>query len=309
MEAQAAMSISQQHHARDCLVEGLKRQLDRWAAGQPAAETSRFSSGAAALDRLLPGGGLRHGMLVEWLGEQPGGAATVSLLAAREACRAGGVLVVVDRRQMFYPPAAAAWGVDLRRLIVVHPRDRRDELWVMVQSLRSPVVAAVWAMVDRLDGRAFRRLQLAAQAGRTLGMLLRPADVRGQPSWADVQLAVEGRGTRSEEPVGEVAAAIGKLRAGSSSTPEDCKLKIDNCKCSIFNPPSPRSSFLAPRSFLCRVRVLRTRRGRAGAAAMLEIDDVAHVLREATPNDDANPLPVVAELADPTAPPRPARAQ
>ncbi len=29
-------------------------------------------------------------------------------------------------------------------------------------------------MIDRLDGRAFRRLQLAAQAGHTLGLLLRP---------------------------------------------------------------------------------------------------------------------------------------
>jgi hypothetical protein len=51
-----------------------------------------FSTGVAALDRLLPGGGLQHGMLVEWLAELPGcDAATLGLLAAREACRAGGM--------------------------------------------------------------------------------------------------------------------------------------------------------------------------------------------------------------------------
>ena len=163
------------------------------AAADPSGEaTTTFSTGVAALDRLLPGGGLRHGMLVEWLAELPGcGAATLGLLAAREACRAGGMLVVLDRMRAFYPPAAAGWGVDPARLIVVRPRTPRDEIWAAVQSLRSPVVAAVWTMIDRLDSRNFRRLQLAAEAGGTLGVLVRGASARGQPSWADVRLGVK----------------------------------------------------------------------------------------------------------------------
>ncbi len=306
------MNIPPTPDPRHCLVEGLQRQLDHWTAGRPTIEAATLSTGAAALDRLLPGGGLRPGMLVEWVGEgggrkgergrggecgmlrsfripptsflppHAGAAATLSLVSAREACRAGGVLVVIDRRRMFYPPAAAAWGVDLRRLIVVHPRDRRDELWAAVQSLRSPAVAAVWAMVDRLDQRASRRLQLAAQAGRALGLVLRPPDARHQPSWADVRLGVEAR---------------------------DCKLQIANCKFSI---PLPPSTFPLPPSSdprLLRVRVLRTRRGRVGATVVLEIDDVAHVLREATSNDDANSLPVASQLADPAAAGRPVRVQ
>ena len=102
-----------------------------WAAttATPTDDAAVFSSGAAAIDRLLPGGGLRHGMLVEWLAELPGcGAATLGLLAAREACRAGGVLVVLDRAQTFYPPAAVGWGIDPARLIVVRPRTARDEI-------------------------------------------------------------------------------------------------------------------------------------------------------------------------------------
>ena len=49
----------------------------------------------------------------------------------------------------------------------------------------------------KLDGRTFRRLQLAAEQGGGLGLLIRPATVRGEPSWADVRLLIEPlRGTR-----------------------------------------------------------------------------------------------------------------
>src|SRR5262245_52378136 len=102
---------------RQELLRKLQGQLGRAvsvaavAADQAVDAADVFSSGVAAIDRLLPGGGLRHGMLVEWLAERSGcGAATLGLLAAREACRAGGMLVVLDRAQTFYPPAAAGWG-------------------------------------------------------------------------------------------------------------------------------------------------------------------------------------------------------
>lgn len=178
---------------RGRLVDELRRQVGGWEAAVPRDEVT-FSSGTAELDRLLAGNPLRYGMLIEWFsGLARSGAATLSLLSAREACRPGGTLVVIDRQQTFYPPAAAAWGIDLSRLLIVHPGGARDELWAAVQALRSPAVAAVWAAIDRLDSRAFRRLQLAAQTGRTLGLLLRPAHVRGQPSWADVRLWVVGK--------------------------------------------------------------------------------------------------------------------
>lgn len=258
---------------RGQLMHELRRQLGRWEAAAPTEEAAVFSSGATAIDRLLPGGGLRYGMLVEWLSERGGsGAATLGLLTAREACRSGGTLVVIDRAQTFYPLAAAAWGIDLKRMIVVHPRSARDELWAAVQALCSPAVAAMWAAIDRLESRAFRRLQLAAQAGRTLGLLLRPARVRGQPSWADVQLWV------------------GRKRGQNYFS----RLEMNR---SLF---SEGKIGLTPFSGV-QVRVLRSRGGRPGGAATLEIDDAAHTVREVISQHEAHPLPVVTELAAPTA--------
>jgi hypothetical protein len=200
------------------------------------------------------------------------------LLAAREACREGGVLVVIDRRQTFYPPAAAAWGIDLDRLIVVHPRNARDELWAAVQALRSPAVAAMWAAIDRLDSRAFRRLQLAAQAGRTLGVLVRPGRAREEPSWADVRLGVGNFGFRIS----------------------DCGLSelIRNPQSEIRNRPTRR----------VQVQILRCHNGRAGGSAALEIDDAAYIVREANSTYDTHPLPVVSELGEPAGHPFSARA-
>src|SRR5829696_2930967 len=110
------VDLSQQD-ARGQSVSGLRRQLGHWQATAEAGDAAVFSCGAAAVDRLLPGGGLQHGMLIEWLAGANGavgsGAATLGLLGAREACQEGGALVVIDRAQTFYPPAAAAWGIDL----------------------------------------------------------------------------------------------------------------------------------------------------------------------------------------------------
>ena len=157
-----------------------------------------------ALDGLLGEGGFRRGTLTEWLADEAGGGATtLGMLLAREACREGGTLVVVDRQRQFYPPAAVRLGIALERLLVVHVDNRADHNWALDQALRCPAVAAVLAWPESLDGRldarTFRRLQLAAEQSGTLGLMIRPASVRHEPSWADVRLLVEpaiGRGGR-----------------------------------------------------------------------------------------------------------------
>jgi hypothetical protein len=162
-----------------------------------------LSSGCPALDQVLLEKGFRPGTLVEWLfcGEGDG-TAMLAFRAAVGAFRAvagtgrgGGVVVVLDRSGEFYPPAAAAQGIEPDRLIVVHPGNQADHTWALDQALRCPAVAAVVAWPEscggKLDGRTFRRLQLAVEQGGGLGLLIRPQGVRRQPSWADVRLLIE----------------------------------------------------------------------------------------------------------------------
>jgi cell division inhibitor SulA/protein ImuA len=167
------------------------------------------TSGFAAIDRLLPEGGFQRGAIVEYLATCGGsGAASLALSAALSAVAAGGSLVVVDRERMFYPPAAIPWSTDpcsadstaFDRLIVVRPENEDDERWALDQVLRSPAVAAVlaWPCNKAASSKAasstaakdFRRWQLAAELGGSLGFFVSPDAVRSEPSWAAVRLAV-----------------------------------------------------------------------------------------------------------------------
>jgi protein ImuA len=161
------------------------------AGGKTTAAACRLSSGIPALDRLLPGGGLRRGTLIEWLAAGEGcGATTLALGLARAACREGGALVVVDRRGDFYPPAAAGLGIELDRLVLIRPVRAADDAWALDQALRCLGVRAVLAWPERLANRTFRRLQLAAAAGGGVGLLVRPLGALAEPSWAEARLLV-----------------------------------------------------------------------------------------------------------------------
>ena len=174
------------------LVRALRRQVAQIEGARRPGDEEPISSGCPALDCLLPSGGFRRGTLVEWLEAAEGTASgTLALLTAAEACRDGGVLVVLDQRREFYPPQAVRLGIDPEHMIVVQPDGRKDSAWALDQALRCSAPAAVLGWPEKLDGRTFRRLQLAAEIGGGLGLLIRPQTARAEPSWADVRLLVE----------------------------------------------------------------------------------------------------------------------
>ena len=207
-----------------------------------------LSSGCPALDRALPEKGFRPGTLVEWLSRGEGdGTATLGFPRRRRG-RAGrvggGAVVVLDRTGEFYPLAAVAQGIEPARLIVVHPGNKADHAWALDQALRCPAVAAVVAWPEsldgKLDGRTFRRLQLAAEQGGGLGLLIRPESVRAQPSWADVRLLVEPLPSRS--PYGRHAAdarralALPRRSWRANRGSGDRSMKRIRLKLRSFNP-------------------------------------------------------------------------
>jgi protein ImuA len=214
---------------RTICLEELRRRIARLEEGRKSAQNPHVATGCDALDRLLPKGGFRRGALVEWLSAGEGvGVGTLALLAARTACQLSegdspifaaesrngnttssaprklgqspvfsqprGVLAILDPHREFCPIAAVRLGIGPEQLLVVQPQSTADNDWAIDQVLRSPAVAAVVAWPKTVDGRTFRRWQLAAEQGGSLGLLLRPATACSEPSWADVRLLVEPLG-------------------------------------------------------------------------------------------------------------------
>jgi protein ImuA len=189
------------------------------------------STGSTLVDRALPGGGLRRGTLVEWISAGPGGGATsLALLAAGCACRSGGMLAVLDAERSFYPRAVAERLIPRSRLLIIRPASRRDTDWALDQLLRQSGIAAVLAPVKAGDDRTFRRLQLAAEAGGGLGLLIRPATARSTPCWASIRFAVEPLPTPRAEENRRLCLKILHCRSsgiGAGSPPQGIHLELD----------------------------------------------------------------------------------
>jgi len=175
--------------SRQTAIAALRGELARFQSREGRVRTP---TGLAALDRVLPDSGIKAGTLVDWLYAGVGnGAGTLALLSARQTLGREKALIVIDPRRQFYPPAAAGLGIGLEQMVVIYPDNNADALWAWEQSLRSPAAGAVWGTLEDVEPRAFRRLQLAAEAGGAAGHLVRPASVRGRPCWAAIQLLVE----------------------------------------------------------------------------------------------------------------------
>lgn len=207
---------------RIAAVEGARREA---ASGLSASA----SSGCEPLDRLLPGPGFRRGTLAEWLSaDAASGAGTLTLLAAREAALQGGAVVVLDLGREFYPPAAVRLGIEPEKLIVVQPASQSEGNWALDQALRCRAVAAAVAWPASLDGHTFRRLQLASEEGGSLGLLIRPAAARAEPSWADVRLWVEPLPALSESAGAPRRVKIEVLRSRGTAAGRSLFLEIDD---------------------------------------------------------------------------------
>jgi protein ImuA len=284
-------------HARETLVSSLRREVARLEMSRPPEDERPISTGSPALDGLLPAGGLRRGTLVEYLTAGFGnGAGTLALNAAREACQEGRALVVVERDRgqetgnrsleflsRFYPLAAAAWGIDLARVLVLRPVSEADSVWALDQALRCRGVGAVWAACDRLDVRDFQRLQLAAECGGTVGLFIRPAWLRGQPTWAEIQWMVSPR-SRARSPKSKVQSPRSKFQVSSF------KFQVGRLSTLDFR--------LSP--WRLEVELIRCRGAAEGQKVLLELDEAAGVWREVS-DEATHTVPVLPRLADPTA--------
>ncbi len=192
------------------LAEEVQRVQRRW---RPAG--TKWPSGLPELDAAL-GGGFEAGAIHELIAAREGTAAHSLALHVAGAAAAGKWLVYLDTTLDLYPPALAELGVALGRLLVVRAPRRADALWVCEQSLCCRAIGAVVLPLRNLDAYASRRLQLAAEAGGGLGLLIRREELGG-PSFAASRLRLEP--VAGPAGVRRLRVTVLKLREGRPREP------------------------------------------------------------------------------------------
>ena len=219
--------------------------------------------GIAAIDRVLPGGGLARGALHEILGaggdEEDGAlaAAFAAGILGRLAATGNGMVLWCLPRPDLYGPGLAAYGLDLAHLVLVRaPRDA-EILWAMEEALRASGIAAVIGEVGTLAAVASRRLQLAAERSGITAFMLR--------RWRDGGQAARERNLPN--------AAVTRWRIAAVPS----------------QPPWGESGGGRPR---WRVELLRCRGGEPACWEVEEADATGHVsLAAALADRPAAPVP------------------
>jgi hypothetical protein len=184
--------------------------------GRSAARAEVLPTGCAAFDACLPGRGWPRTGLIEILVSRFGVGELYLLFPALAALtrRPGARWCVwVAPPLEPYAPALSAHGAALERMLVVRPSAQRgnpqrvrpsgqrgnpqrgrapESLWAFEQTLGSGAsdIALAWATRSP-RARAIRRLQLAAERGKTLGVLFRPLRAAQESSAAVLRIAVE----------------------------------------------------------------------------------------------------------------------
>lgn len=174
--------------ALSSLLEG--RQV--WQGRSAPAPAGGQASGWPMLDAALPNGGWPEASLSEILLPYDGVGELQLVLPALAKLTAARRPVAVIAPP--YPPCVAGWergGVDMAWVDVVQAAQERDALWAAEQCLRSGSYGAVLCWPRHVDDRALRRLQVAADTGRALGLAFRDRSHAIQASPAALRLELE----------------------------------------------------------------------------------------------------------------------
>lgn len=194
-----------------------------WRGRSSAPGWQGLASGYPRLDRHLPGGGWPPHALTEILLAQYGSGELKLLMPALarlsqveqsqlpEQTDTAGWIAWVAPPFHPYPPALLQWGVDLSRVLVVRPQTASETLWAAEQALSSGNCAAVLLWSDALNDVSSRRLQLAAEAGKSWAIAFRPLDALSQSSAAALRIRL----TSSDAGI---ALDILKSRGGRPTT-------------------------------------------------------------------------------------------
>lgn len=183
-------------------------------------------TGLDELDRYLPRGGWPLGAVTEIVLERYGVGELSLLMPALSYLSTAAVrrwIVWVAPPFVPYAPALRRCGLDLDRVLLVHPSgEKGSALWATEQAVRSRSSAVVLAWLGTADTTALRRIQLSAEEHVCWTVLFRPLSALTESSPAALRMKL------SQAPAGSMHTAFR----------EADRIQIDILKCRGRRPMS-----------------------------------------------------------------------
>lgn len=228
------METTVESHGKRAVLEAPERvHPGLWRASQMARAPGLYAhTGHPDISAQLPGGGWPLGNLIEVLTPRAGigelqlfrpalcGSTRTSLSSALTGLASSDAqpddprpIVLIQPPYVPHICAWAQWGINPARLLWLSPQNSADALWAAEHILNSGAFTALVLWQHALRDSALRRLQLSAQKGDTLFVLVRGLAAARQSSPAPLRLAlhpthagllvhiVKRRGHVSEHPV------------------------------------------------------------------------------------------------------------
>ena len=197
------------------MIDNLLKHPKLWRANQLSLSENQdlkhcISTGFTELDAHLPGGGWPNAALVDVMMASAGIGELRLFIPALKALSESQQrwLTWVSPPFTPYAPALQRLGVDIKKILLIHPRTHQEALWAVERACKSGTCSTVFAWLDekKLNFKDTQRLQIAAKQGGTLACLFRPQTQH--TSMAELRLLINGLSS------GELHMAITKRRGG-----------------------------------------------------------------------------------------------
>ena len=187
----------------------MNRQLQTLLENNPqvwrAKDAGRYlitgiPTGHPQLDATLPGGGWPTDAVMEMVAPQWGmGELQLLLPLMRTITQQKRWILWISPPYVPYAPALERAGIDMDFFVVIQPdKARKDAFWSIEKALQSRACALVLAWQNGLPSGVIRRLQLAAETGRSLGVLFRQRNDEHSPAALRIHLQPSETGVHVE---------------------------------------------------------------------------------------------------------------
>jgi len=175
--------------------EALLARPDLWRAGRIEPNAQTISTGYPSLDGVLADRGWPKAGLVELLSARTG-IGELRLLGpalAELSTQERRWITWINPPHIPYAPALSEIGIDVGKVLLVHPKTHEDALWALEQAIKSGSCSAALAWLDeaKLAAKDVRRLKLAAKRGGALTVLFRPSSAARRQSMAELRILMQ----------------------------------------------------------------------------------------------------------------------